>query len=174
MRTILKGEENTVYLMFSGTALTGPAIGGLSGGIITTKFLGGYTSKKAIYFCFITFLFLVASSIPAPYIDNLWIFISLIWLQLFFGGAIEPNLTGILLNTVNAVERPTASSFAIFFYNVFGYLPAPYFYGLIAELTGEYDEDGNNLSRMPIKVLLYSTILGALALLIAILLKRRS
>jgi len=54
-------------------------------------------------------------------------------------GSIEPNLTGILLNTVNAIERPTASSFAIFFYNLFGYLPAPYFYGLIADETEVLD-----------------------------------
>jgi len=80
MTTVLKGEEQTVYLLFSGAALTGPAIGGLSGGLLTSKYLGGYTSKKAIYFCFITFLCLVAVSIPAPFIDNLWAFIALIWL----------------------------------------------------------------------------------------------
>lgn len=79
-----------------------------------------------------------------------------------------------MLNTVNAVERPTACSFAIFFYNVFGYLPAPYFYGLVAEWSAEYDSEGNNVSRLPIKVLLFSSVLGGLALLIAIMLKRSS
>ena len=78
------------------------------------------------------------------------------------------------MNTVNAVERPTASSFAIFFYNLFGYLPAPYFYGLIADATEDLDAKGNNLTRVPIKVLLFSTALGALSLLIAILIRRRS
>lgn len=93
---------------------------------------------------------------------------------MFFGGGVEPNLTGILLNTVNAVERPTASSFAIFFYNVFGYLPAPYFYGLVADWSKELDADGNNITRVPMKVLLFSSVLGGLSLLIAILLKRYS
>ena len=75
---------------------------------------------------------------------------------------------------MNAIERPTASSFAIFFYNVFGYLPAPYFYGLIAEWTAHYDDNNDNISRMPITVLLYSSVLGGLSLFIAILLRRRS
>lgn len=174
MITVLGGEKSTIYYLFSGAALTGPAIGGISGGLITSKVLGGYTNKRAIYFCFFTFLALVVVSIPAPFIDNIYVYIMLIWLQLFCGGAIEPSLTGILLNTVNAVERPTASSFAIFFYNIFGYIPAPYFYGVIAEATKELDASGNNITRVPVQVLLFSTALGALSLLIAIMFRRRS
>ena len=119
--------------------MTAPSFGGISGGILTSKVIGGYTSKRAIFFCLFSFLALVAVSIPAPFIDNIWAFAILIWLLLFFGGAIEPSLIGNILNTVNAVERPTASSFAIFFQNLFGYLPAPYFYGLIADITEDLD-----------------------------------
>ena len=139
MTTVLHGEENTVYFLFSTAALIGPALGGIVGGIITTKYLGGYTSTKAILFCQGTFILLVTVSIPAPFLDNIWVFIVLVSIMLICVGAIEPNLTGILLNTVNALERPTASSFAIFFYNLFGYLPAPYFYGLIADNTEVLD-----------------------------------
>ncbi|CDW85639.1 major facilitator superfamily protein [Stylonychia lemnae] len=174
MINVLNGKETQVNLLYSATVITGPAVGALSGGIFSTKFLGGYTSSKAIYFCFITFLCLIVVSIPMPYTDNIFIAMGLVWLQLFFGGAIEPNLTGIILNTVSAIERPTASSFAILFYNVFGYLPAPYFYGLLADWTAEYNSEGENISRTPIKVLMYSSTLGALSLLLAILLRRRS
>ena len=79
-----------------------------------------------------------------------------------------------MLNTVSVVERPTASSFAILFYNIFGYLPAPYFYGLVAEWTEELDEEGHNITRLPFKVLLFSSTLGGLALLLAILLRKKS
>jgi len=51
MTTVLHGDENTVYFLFSAAALVGPALGGIIGGIITTKYLGGYTSTKAILFC---------------------------------------------------------------------------------------------------------------------------
>lgn len=119
--------------------MTAPAFGGISGGLLTSKVLGGYTNKRAILFCMLAFVALVTVSIPAPFIDNIWGFVVLIWLLLFFGGAIEPSLIGNLLNTVNIVERPTASSFAIFFQNLFGYLPAPYFYGLIADITEDLD-----------------------------------
>ncbi len=44
MKTVLHGDENTVYFLFSAAALTGPALGGLTGGILTSKLLGGYTS----------------------------------------------------------------------------------------------------------------------------------
>ena len=80
MINVLKGEKSTVYYLFSGAALTGPAIGGLSGGLITSKVLGGYTNKRAIYFCFFTFVALVVVSIPAPFVDNIYVYILLIWL----------------------------------------------------------------------------------------------
>ena len=80
MTTVLHGDKNLVYLLFSAAAITGPAMGALTGGVITTKYLGGYTSKKAIYFCFIVYLLLIAFSIPMPYFDNIYVCIILIWL----------------------------------------------------------------------------------------------
>lgn len=41
-----------------------------------------------------------------------------------------PNLTGILLNSVPQGERAVANSVANFFYNLLGYLPSPFLYGL--------------------------------------------
>lgn len=172
--SVLHADKNVIYLLFSGVAITGPPLGAITCGLITTKYLGGYTSKKAIYFCFFVFLLMIAFAIPTPFVDNVYAVMALIWLLLFFGGGIEPNLTGIILNTVNAIERPTASSFAIFFYNLFGYLPAPYFYGLVADWSKELDSEGNNISRMPMKVLLFSSVAGGISILIAILLKRHS
>ncbi len=110
--------------------------------------MGGYTSRGAIYLQLGIYILLVCCGIPAPFTDNLAVFIALFWMVLFCAGFIEPSLTGIILNTVNKLERPIASSFGSFFYNVFGYIPAPYFYGAIRDLTAVYDEEGNNVSRV--------------------------
>lgn len=85
-----------------------------------------------------------------------------------------PNLTGILLNSVPSRERAIANSFANFFYNSLGYLPAPYLYGMIVSVTAKYDENGHNISRWGMVVVMYSSIIGVLSLGIALLLRKRS
>ena len=170
---VLNAEKNKVYLLVTATILSGPVVGALIGGLITTKYLGGYTNKHAISLCFGVFLLLICASIPSPYTDNLYLFFALVWFQLCFGGFIEPSLTGILLNTVNKFERPVASSFAILFYNVFGCIPAPYFYGLIADATAEI-VDGSNISKVPMKSMMYSSLIGGTSLFLAIVLRRYS
>jgi hypothetical protein len=47
-----------------------------------------------------------------------------------------PALMAILINSVPQSAQTTASSFATFTYNLLGYLPAPYVYGLVYDLTG--------------------------------------
>jgi len=55
-----------------------------------------------------------------------------LWLVLFFGGFLLPPVTGIMLNSVEDYKRTSANSLANLAYNLFGYLPAPTFYGLIS------------------------------------------
>lgn len=61
------------------------------------------------------------------------------WFLLFFGGAILPALTGILLNTVEQNQKTVANSIAYLAYNLFGFLPSPFIYGAITD-----SGDGNN------------------------------
>lgn len=42
-----------------------------------------------------------------------------------------PAATGIMLNLVPQTMRTSANSLANFSYNLFGYVPAPYMYGVI-------------------------------------------
>ena len=72
--------------------------------------------------------------------------------------------------------RTAGNSFAQFCFNLFGYLPGPLIYGLIAQLTGHQGEakdqkeestktkappifDKNTYSRLPMAVLVYTAIL---------------
>jgi MFS family permease len=52
-----------------------------------------------------------------------------------------PVMTGILLNTVPPSMRTLANSIANLTYNLIGYLPAPFIYGLVYERTGGEDEE---------------------------------
>ena len=66
-------------MLFSAAVITGPAIGAISGGLFSMKYLGGYTSSKAIYFCFITYVCLITVSIPTGYVNNLYVAMALVW-----------------------------------------------------------------------------------------------
>ena len=59
-------------------------------------------------------------------------------LWLFGGGFVLPCATGIMLNTVEDQLRTTANSIANIWYNLLGFLPAPYVYGMIAD-SGDGD-----------------------------------
>lgn len=47
-----------------------------------------------------------------------------------------PVLTGILLNMVPPSQRTLANTIANLIYNLLGYLPAPFVYGIVYEYTG--------------------------------------
>jgi hypothetical protein len=83
----------------------------------------------------------------------------LYWLLLFFGGFILPPITGVMINSVKEHQKPSANSIANLCYNLFGFLPAPSFYGAISSLTG-----GVN-SRIAMGCLLFSTLFSIGALL---------
>jgi MFS family permease len=142
MIRVLGEKEYHVYIAYSICCITGPTIGVLLGGYITTKVIGGYTSDWAIYVCLFVGILATCVAIPMPMVNQFWAFIVLFWFLLLFGGFMMPNLTGILLNSVPARERAMANSIANFVYNGFGYLPAPYLYGLVAEWTREEGDKG--------------------------------
>lgn len=56
--------------------------------------------------------------------------------MLFCGGYALPCITGCMLSSVQPHQKTFANSFAFLIYNFLGYLPAPFAYGLVTELTG--------------------------------------
>ena len=47
-----------------------------------------------------------------------------------------PLQTGLMLTTVEPELRPKANALAYFVYNLLGFLPGPYIYGIVTDLTG--------------------------------------
>lgn len=130
--TVLKQDEEIVFPTFAVISITGPVLGVVVGGNITTA-LGGYNSPKSLrLMCLISF-FAIGSSIPVPFLDNFTLVVILVWCLLFAGGFILPTITGIMLNQVEKDQKTTANSIANFSYNMLGYLPSPFIYGLIVD-----------------------------------------
>lgn len=127
-------EKSLAASFFAVVSFTAPVSGVLIGGLVTS-FYGGYNTRKAQQLIQNIGIFLTVLVIPMPWINDIAIFILLIWIMLFFGGFILPSLTGIMLNTVPENQRASANSFAMFSYNCLGYMPSPAVYGFISMLV---------------------------------------
>ena len=174
---VLNADPEFVKLSFSAAIITAPCLGAICGGLITSRFEGGYNNKKALYLCFFVYLLFCAFCIPCPFINDFTLFIALMWVAVFMQGFIEPIMMGIILNFCSPVERPTASSLSILLEMLIGMMPASYVYGLVYEATAVYEGEGDdrrNVSRGGMCVTLFSCVVGAVTLLIALLLKRKS
>lgn len=63
---------------------------------------------------------------------------------------------------------------ANFFYNCLGYLPSPFLYGLVVQLTPTYNKAGENVSRWGMVVIMYVSIIGVISLAMGLILRKRS
>lgn len=72
------------------------------------------------------------TALPIPYLSNFWVVSGFIWLFLFLGGFQVPILTGIMISSVPDGLKAFANSTATTCLNLFGFLPAPLIYGVLA------------------------------------------
>jgi len=139
--TVINVNKSTVFTMFGIVSITGPVFGVLIGGYVTAA-LGGYTTKKAMYYTCLLSIFCFFCALPITYVNNknnVGVIMICLWFLLFAGGFILPCMTGIMLNTVRPNLRTSANSLANVCYNLLGFLPSPFFYEFISN-SGE----GNN------------------------------
>ena len=159
--TELKADPNTVYISYGVISITGPVIGVIAGGNVTSA-LGGYKSKKALYVtCLLAFVCL-SCAIPIAFVDDYITVVVLLWFLLFAGGFILPSMTGIMLNTVDMSLKTQANSIANISYNLLGFLPAPFVYGSMCDIGGVQQS-----TRIAMKFLMFMPILSCLFLLTA-------
>jgi len=78
-------------------------------------------------------------SLPVPFLSHKYVVYALIWLVFFLGSFILPTMTGIMIVSVPDYQRTTANSIATLSYNLLGYLPAPFLYGLVSEIRSTGD-----------------------------------
>ena len=130
---VLEVPIGYVFPTYAITTATGPVLGAIFGGIVSHK-LGGYRTFSTLVFCLIMGLVGCTAAVPAPFTSSFPIFIGLLWIVLFAGGAVMPLITGQMISSVK--KKFTANSIASLANNLLGYFPAPFVYGVVCAETG--------------------------------------
>eukprot|EP01017_Pseudomicrothorax_dubius_P033629 TRINITY_DN4519_c0_g4_i2.p1 TRINITY_DN4519_c0_g4~~TRINITY_DN4519_c0_g4_i2.p1 ORF type:complete len:516 (-),score=96.62 TRINITY_DN4519_c0_g4_i2:149-1696(-) len=158
-RTELNVSKDTVYLCFSLTSITAPTSGVIFGGVVVSRY-GGYTSKYALKICLVFGIIACIFSLPFPMVSNFPLAIVMLWIVFFFGGALMPPATGIMISSIPKPIRAFGSSTAQIFQNLLGYLPAPLVYGMVTKMTRS--------ARTGMAVLMFWSTWGVVGLLLAV------
>jgi hypothetical protein len=129
-----------------------------SEGQITSQMLGVLSLFAFFTTCLI---------IPIPQLDDLTIIMVLLGLILFLLGAIMPLLSSVFLCAVPPSHRVLACSLTNCISLFLGHVPSTLLYGL-ASKTSQRATDAYYESRIPITVILYSTIFSTILLLVSL------
>lgn len=127
-------DETVVFIAFVVSCVTAPTFGIIIGGYIVHK-CGGYEGRKSLLICTLYGLCAFLTGIPIVFCNGILSFALFLWLFLFFGGSIVPNLTGIILSSLPNNLRAAGNSVTLFITTLIGFLPAPIVYGTIYEAT---------------------------------------
>ena len=133
---ILGNDPILVMVVVSFISITAPLGGVLVGGSFADAY-GGYRGKnalKALKLCsafgVIAFIF----AFPLGFLYSLTYITVLLWAFLFFGAAIVPVSTGIMVSSVKINSQAASSSFSQLIFNLFGYFFSPILTGIIMDL----------------------------------------
>ena len=154
----IKSQKDRLFL-FTVACFTAPVLGVLIGTEIKNR-LCQQNMRKSLLFCSLLGILACISSIPVPITLNLLYFIIFMWLVLFFGAGIVPVLTSIIINSVPEEHMASGNSISNFLTNALGYLPAPYIYGILSDISGD-------LGVLGMKVTMWISIPGMLFLCLA-------
>ena len=122
-------------MVFSGISITAPLSGVIVGGTISDKY-GGYKGKnviKAIKMCIAFGLVSFVFAFPMGFLFQFIYLSVLLWTFLFFGAAIIPIGTGIMISAVPKDCQATSSSISQLIFNLFGYFFSPMLTGYIMD-----------------------------------------
>ena len=132
---ILELEPLLVNIIFSTISITAPLSGVIVGGTISDKY-GGYKGKnviKAIKMIIAFGLVSFAFAFPMGFLFQIIYLSILLWTFLFFGAAIIPIGTGIMISAVPKSCQSTSSSISQLIFNLLGYFFSPMITGYIMD-----------------------------------------
>lgn len=72
--------------------------------------IGGYENQKTVYYVFVFSAIGIGSAVIIPFVENFYVLGVLLWIVLFFGGAMMPGLTGIMMSSVSPYLRAFGNS----------------------------------------------------------------
>lgn len=133
---VIKAERSLVVASFASSAITAPTLGVIIGGLVIDK-MGGYKKYRTCLSILTVFaIFAFVSSVPCGFITDFPTIIGLLWMSLFWGGAILSPATGMVISAVPPPMMTFASSISMMFYTLMGYAAGPLVTGLVYEYFG--------------------------------------
>lgn len=75
---------------------------------------------------------------PIGFMSNLVYITPLIWALLFFGAALIPTATGIIVNSVSREHQAASSSFSQLIFNIGGYFASPIVFAFVMD---QFDDE---------------------------------
>ena len=135
LETAFNMSEATLVPVYAAIAFSAPTLGVAFGGFLCHK-IGGYRDSKAPGLCLICMGIALLSDLPAPWATTWWLFVILVWFTFFFGGAVVPVITGIMVHSLSNKVKKLGVPIAVVLSNCLGYLPAPVVYGYVCDVTG--------------------------------------
>lgn len=72
--------------------------------------IGGYDNPKTVYYVFVFSSIGIGSALIIPFVEGMVVICVLLWIVLFFGGAMMPGLTGIMMSSVSPYLRAFGNS----------------------------------------------------------------
>ena len=136
----LHQDRSLVLMVFAIVSATGPTMGVVFGGWFVDH-MGGYKGKEGqartakILFTFA--LLAVANAMPAAFIPHIAAVGVFVWFVLFFGGAIMPAATGLVISAVPDSMRAFSSAMSQMVFNTLGYGAGSFLPGLLMQKIKE-------------------------------------
>ena len=156
MNRILKVHSPQKRLLyFSIICFTSPTLGVICAGYSVNRLKHGYNNIRVYNYCFVLSIFTFVTGIISAFMSKVNLFILFTWIAFFFGGAIMPILTGIIITSLPQHLRASGNSLQLFFGTLLGYLPAPYIYGALED----YFDDGGKKSYFSNMVVLFLCVI---------------
>ena len=132
---VIEAPKEDIALAVLVICVTSPIIGAILSGHVANC-VGGYKSRLAMPTVVGLISICNILAIPVPLLNDFWTIVVILWFYFFFGSIMLPMLTGIMISSVEPYLRSKANALANISYNLLGYFPAPFIYGIICEHTG--------------------------------------
>jgi len=165
MIVILEADPVVVLIAFTVSCITAPIMGVMLGGFLA-DWVGGYKGRNtinAIRICVAFSIFGMIFAFPVGFVGSLYYILPLLWMLLFFGAAIIPTATGVVVNSVPREYQSASSSISQLAYNIFGYFLAP----IASALVMDSYEDEREGMIWGFRTVLLGAAVGLLFMLIA-------
>ena len=161
---VLKADHFQVVLAFSLICSTAPMCGVMFGSWLSDH-MGGYKEKNRLNALQLTLVFSVLAAcfaIPIGFVGTFKYVCPLLWIMMFFGGALYPITTGINISTQSRENQSAASSISQLIFNLGAYF-AP---TLSAAVMDRFKDPLVGL-RWGIRSVLLTSVFGVLFLVAA-------